>query len=109
MRSISSKAVLRCTCERIQRAAIENVADSAATVIMGNEYGESSDRQGAAILGCHTWLLAFQYQPAIHHLGTHLRGYQWARSFCCGLHTRVAIGLSRCSFCFWDRRGCIES
>ena len=63
--------VLRCTCERVQRAAIESVADSAVT---GNEYVESFDKHGAAILRCHIWLLAFQYQPAIHHLGTDLRG-----------------------------------
>jgi len=66
--------VLRYTCEKVQRAAIEGAADIAASVVMGNEYVESFDKHGAAILRCHIWLLAFQYQPAIHHLGTHLRG-----------------------------------
>jgi len=41
---------------------------------MGNEYVESFDGRGTAILGCHTWLLAFQHQPAIHNLGAHIRG-----------------------------------
>jgi len=74
MRSISSKAALRCTCEKVQRAAIESVADVADSVVTANEYVESFDGHGTAILRCHIWLLAFQYQPAIHHLGTHLRG-----------------------------------
>ncbi len=44
--------MLRCTCERVQRAGIESVADIAASVVMGNEYVESFDRHGTAILRC---------------------------------------------------------
>jgi len=42
--------VLRCTCESAHHAAIETVADIKASVVMGNEYVESFDRRGSAIL-----------------------------------------------------------
>lgn len=66
--------MLKCTCERAHHAAIETVADIKASVVMGNEYVESLDRRGSAILGFNRWLLAFQYQPAVHNLGAHIRG-----------------------------------
>jgi hypothetical protein len=44
MKSVSNKAVLRCTCERVQHAAIESAAEIAASVVMGNECVESLDR-----------------------------------------------------------------
>ena len=74
MKSILSKAVLRCTCEKAQHAAVETVTDIGAIVVMRNEYVESFDGPGTAILGRHTWLLAFQYQPALHNLGAHIPG-----------------------------------
>ena len=73
MKSILSKAVLRFICERAHHAAIEFVTDTAVSVVMGNEYVESFDGRGTAFLGCGTWLLAFQYQPAIHTFGAHIR------------------------------------
>lgn len=73
MKSILSRAVLRCTCGRAHRAAVETVADIAASVVVGNKYVESFDTRRSAILGCHTGLLAFQYQPAVYNLGAHIR------------------------------------
>ena len=66
--------MLRCTCERAHLAAIETVADINGSVVMGNEHVESFARRSSSILGCNPWLLAFQYQPALHNLGAHLRG-----------------------------------
>jgi hypothetical protein len=47
--------------------------------VVGNEYVESLDRRGSAILGCNGWLLAFQYQPALRNLGAHIRGMSGLR------------------------------